>query len=643
MNRFKNVLVGSAVSVLMFTLAVPPASAQSSTMINLQAQIAALTAQIVAMTGGVTNQAEYVASDKIITTSAVRVRTIGSLNGVVLGSQRNGSLGTIVAGPVRASNNTWYRINFDVGIDGWVAAANFERNGLQNKPEVGFSRSGSDLEKLLALATEAPQVRYDLPKTKTAFVQYLYRCVLDRVPFEGEIMNWVNATRTVSAMYTGFLNSAEFTKKNLNNPQFVDKLYQCVLFREAEQAGKNGWVARLAAGDSRVSVLNRFMASTEYNSKIKLTLDKLVQTTLTQPTIPPVTPLPPTPPVATLQNPNLGKIQTRFIVVNIPETQSPINSLQLNEASTSLLNLKNFVKKSSYGNTSLVGNISGIFKIQPGSCNQSTFQENVNYLLQRSLEAADKQQKLPNYSHFIIYHPTPDCPDGITWSAEGYGTFKEYTLNGRAVYLRGVRTPDISNVILFHEFGHSLGSIPEKMVGHPDYLKCNTRNPSPTSTVILINKNCTTEYDFNSGILPIYDVMSGNQNVGLSDFGSITKLNIGWINNSNLKHITSNGTYKLVSFENNAIGTKVLSLNVTASTTAYFSFRQPIKYSTITKPGVVVEVISSEKYSYPHHSFLVLNHNNYQQMMIPGIIYTIGLKKISLKSLTNGSVEVDVK
>jgi len=298
MNRFKNVLVGSAVSVLMFTLAVPPASAQSSTMINLQAQIAALTAQIVAMTGGVTNQAEYVASDKIITTSAVRVRTIGSLNGVVLGSQRNGSLGTIVAGPVRASNNTWYRINFDVGIDGWVAAANFERNGLQNKPEVGFSRSGSDLEKLLALATEAPQVRYDLPKTKTAFVQYLYRCVLDRTPDQEGLARWTALTSPAPALYKSFFNSPEFNKKNLNNPQFVDKLYQCVLFREAEQAGKNGWVARLAAGDSRLSVLEKITASTEYTAKIKPTLDKLVQTTLTPPTLP----------VATLPTPRFNSL-----------------------------------------------------------------------------------------------------------------------------------------------------------------------------------------------------------------------------------------------------------------------------------------------------------------------------------------------
>jgi len=162
--------------------------------------------------------------------------------------------------------------------------------------EVGFSGSGSDLEKLLALATVAPQVRYDLPKTKTAFVQYLYRCVLDRTPDPEGLARWTDLTSPAPAFYKSFFNSPEFNKKNLNNPQFVDKLYQCVLFREAEQAGKNGWVARLAAGDSRLSVLEKITASTEYTAKIKPTLDKLVQTTLT----------PPTPPVASSTGQVLG-------------------------------------------------------------------------------------------------------------------------------------------------------------------------------------------------------------------------------------------------------------------------------------------------------------------------------------------------
>ncbi len=348
---------------------------------------------------------------------------------------------------------------------------------------------------------------------------------------------------------------------------------------------------------------------------------------------------------ATIQsNPNLGQIQTRLVVVNIPETLTPFNTSQISEATTSLSSLKNFVKKNSYGKAALVGAVSkNVYSIPAGSCSKTTFQENVGYLIQRSLEAADAHYKFPNYSHFIIYHPAPTCPDGTIWSAEGYGTFKKYILNGRTVYLRGVRTMDISDFVLFHEFGHSLGSIPERLIGHPDYLRCKITNRSATSTVVHINKYCTTEYDFYAGILPIYDIMSGNRSAVLSGFGSITKKNIGWVDNSNMKAITSNGTYKLTPFETSATGTKVLSLKVTASTTAYFSFRQPIKYSTFTKPGMVVEVISSERYSYPHHSFLVLNQNDYQQMMVPGITYTIGLKKITLKSLLSDSVEVVVR
>lgn len=338
--------------------------------------------------------------------------------------------------------------------------------------------------------------------------------------------------------------------------------------------------------------------------------------------------------------PNIGNIQTRFIVVNIAETLTHIPTAQITSASTSLSRLKQFIKKSSYGKAVVVGNVSRLYTIPAGTCNQSSYQENSNKLVQRSLELADADSKFTNYSHFIIYHQQPNCPDGITWTAEGYGEYKKYTINGRTIYLRGIRTSDVSDAILFHEFGHSMGSLPEKNIGHPDYLKCKVTKTSATSTIIYINKYCEPVFDFNSGILPIYDIMSGNQNVGLSDYGALTKSNIGWLNVNNLKQVNSKGTYKLSTFETNASGTKVLALKVTASTTAYFSFRQPIKYSTITKPGVVVEVISSERYSYPAKSFLVLDDKNYQTMMVPGIIYTLGSKKVYIKSLLSGSVEV---
>jgi len=129
MCRFKKIFVGSIVSVLMFTLAVPPASAQSAATVELQAQIAILMAQIAALNGGNSTPignpapAQYVSGDKIITTATVRVRTGGSLIAQQLGRQAAGSVGIVTSGPITAGGHTWYRINFDTGVDGWVASS----------------------------------------------------------------------------------------------------------------------------------------------------------------------------------------------------------------------------------------------------------------------------------------------------------------------------------------------------------------------------------------------------------------------------------------------------------------------------------------------------------------------------------------
>ncbi len=66
-----------------------------------------------------------------------RVQTTGTFNvrqtpaGTVLGTQSTGASGTVTAGPTNADLNgttyTWYDIDFDTGVDGWVAST-----GLSN-------------------------------------------------------------------------------------------------------------------------------------------------------------------------------------------------------------------------------------------------------------------------------------------------------------------------------------------------------------------------------------------------------------------------------------------------------------------------------------------------------------------------------
>lgn len=63
---------------------------------------------------------------RIETLNVTNVRASGTLGGTLLGTQAQGSYGTIVAGPVFADNITWWQLNYDGGADGWSGQDNFK-------------------------------------------------------------------------------------------------------------------------------------------------------------------------------------------------------------------------------------------------------------------------------------------------------------------------------------------------------------------------------------------------------------------------------------------------------------------------------------------------------------------------------------
>lgn len=67
----------------------------------------------------------FAIGDRIETTKLTNVRSSGSLSATLLGTQAQGSAGTIMAGPVVMDNITWWQINYDSGADGWSGADNF--------------------------------------------------------------------------------------------------------------------------------------------------------------------------------------------------------------------------------------------------------------------------------------------------------------------------------------------------------------------------------------------------------------------------------------------------------------------------------------------------------------------------------------
>ncbi len=57
--------------------------------------------------------------DRVKTTAKLNVRSLPTTRSYLLGSERLGSLGTIVAGPTIASGYVWWKVNYDNGITGW--------------------------------------------------------------------------------------------------------------------------------------------------------------------------------------------------------------------------------------------------------------------------------------------------------------------------------------------------------------------------------------------------------------------------------------------------------------------------------------------------------------------------------------------
>ena len=100
----------------------------------------------------------------------------------------------------------------------------------------------------------------------------LYYAALARCPDYQGLQVWSDALRTGLLTLAGagdqFASSAEFTQDygSLDNTGYVQQLYRNVLGREADTAGLNGWVAELAAGTSRGTVLVGFSESREFQA-----------------------------------------------------------------------------------------------------------------------------------------------------------------------------------------------------------------------------------------------------------------------------------------------------------------------------------------------------------------------------------------
>ena len=101
-----------------------------------------------------------------------------------------------------------------------------------------------------------------------AFTERFYTVVLGRQPDIDGFDDWVAGltagTLTGGDLAKNFFLSEEYLNQNTSDSAFVDTCYQAFFGRDADAAGKQGWLSMLSQGSSRVEVLDGFISSAEF-------------------------------------------------------------------------------------------------------------------------------------------------------------------------------------------------------------------------------------------------------------------------------------------------------------------------------------------------------------------------------------------
>ncbi len=112
----------------------------------------------------------------------------------------------------------------------------------------------------------APDDRYATPVEQ--FVARFYENVLDRDPDSEGFVDWVGRLNSGSAdgaiIAEGFFCSAEVAQRGWSDEEYLRKLYQTILGREADAAGLADWLGQLADGMTWRYALRGFVESAEF-------------------------------------------------------------------------------------------------------------------------------------------------------------------------------------------------------------------------------------------------------------------------------------------------------------------------------------------------------------------------------------------
>ena len=169
-----------------------------------------------------------------------------------------------------------YRTFFDrePDTDGFNAWVNALSNGASKQDVIeGFinSTEWANLCLLYGIAsggTGVPNIEVEPNQATIDFCTRLYTTCLGRDADSSGLMAWArqlaNRRDSGSGAARGFFFSSEFIGQNVDNGEYVRRLYRTFMGREADEEGYTAWVAQLDEGVSREAVFAGFAESPEF-------------------------------------------------------------------------------------------------------------------------------------------------------------------------------------------------------------------------------------------------------------------------------------------------------------------------------------------------------------------------------------------
>jgi hypothetical protein len=184
--------------------------------------------------------------------------------------------GNFAIAPLLGSKVGLFGANVTDNMDGMIQQESNFVSGLyqttlgRSPDTAGLTYWVQMLQDGFSRAAVAAQI-WESPEHRALEVTQFYTTILHRAPDKGGLAFWTNTLLGGAGeehVMLGLLASAEYKSSHASDTAFVDGLYADVLGRKCDTPGEAFWLAALAGGVSRVTVVEGFLTSQAAETRV---------------------------------------------------------------------------------------------------------------------------------------------------------------------------------------------------------------------------------------------------------------------------------------------------------------------------------------------------------------------------------------